>query len=420
MSAVTDITQVSGWFKTSYADAIEDLTPDNTYYAKSAKPLAAELQPGGGYSVPVNLTSEQGITKASSNAGAFALNAPVAMASRQTTILGSQMLLRAALDYETIFRSKNKNAFVAATKGVVENMIKSMYFYFEADIMWGQTGVAVANGAYATLTLTLTTASYAPGLWLGSEGRKIRIESSAGVYRGSATITSYDIENRTITTDVAPAGVTSTDVIFWDADGASGANCMLGLYSIISTTTGNLFGINRSTYGLWRSAGSYTAGSAPLTFNKIMGAIAKAANRGLGDDVREIDVVVHPFAYRDLGNDLAAMRHLDASYKPSEQMNGQEDIVFYCPAGKVSIVSHKMMKEGFAFIHPKAERCLELVGSSPKPTFELPGMVQDGQKQYLKPMENNAGVETRLYLNAALFTTKVSQMIVIDHIVNAA
>jgi hypothetical protein len=419
MATVTDMTQVQGWFKTSYADSIEDLTPDNTYYAKSAKALSAELQPGGGYSVPVNLTSEQGITKASSNAGAFALNPPVAMASRLTTIVGSQMLLRSALDYETIFRSKNKNAFVAATKGVVENMIKSMYFYQECDMMWGQTGVGIANGAYAALVLTLTTATWAPGLWLGSEGRKIRIESALGVLRGTATITAYDIEARTITTDVAPAGVIATDVLFWDADGAAGVNCMLGLFSIISTTTGTLFGISRVTYGLWRSAGTYTAGNAPLTFNKIMGAIARASNRGLGDDVREIDVVVHPFAYRDLGNDLAAMRHLDASYKPSESMNGQEDIVFYCPAGKVSIVAHKMMKEGYAFVHPKASRCLELVGASPKPTFELPGMVQDGQKQYLKAMENNAGVETRLYSNSALFTTKVSQMIVIDHIVNA-
>lgn len=420
MGAVTDTTQVQGWFKVSYADAIEDIIPDNTYYAKSAKPLASELQPGGVYSVPVNLTAEQGITKAPANSGAFPLNAPVAMASRQTSILGYQMLLRSALDYETIFRSKNKNAFVAATKGVIENMIKSKYFYLECDMMWGQSGVGVANAAYAGLVLTLTTASFAPGLWLGSENRKIRIESSAGVFKGEATVTAYDIEARTVTTDVAVAGVVATDVVYWAADGASGVNCMLGLYSMISTTTGTLFGISRVTYGLWRSAGSHSAGNAPLSFNKIMSAIAKAANRGLGDDVREIDVVVHPFGFRDIGNDLAALRDLDGSYKPSENMNGQEDICFYCPAGKVTIISHKLMKEGFAFVHPKAERSLELVGCAPKPTFELPGMVQDGQKQYLKPMENNAGVETRLYFNGALFTTKVREMIVIDHIVNAA
>lgn len=419
MASVTDMTQLNGWFKTSYADKIESLIPDSVLYAREAKELPAEKQPGGGYSVPVTLTSEQGVTKASSNAGAFSLNSPIAMSTDQTSLAGSQLLIRSALDYETIFRSKNKNAFVSATKGVVENILKSAYFYLEADIMWGKTGIGLVSGIAANV-ITLTTASFASGLWLGSENRRLRIETAAGVLRGECSVSSYDLEARTVTVDAAPAGVAATDVIYFAADGASGANCMSGLYSAMTTTTGDLWGISTTSYGLWRSASAYNASNAPLSFNKVMKAIVGTANKGLGDDISEIDLVVNPSTFSDLGNDLAALRSIDSSYKSVEAENGFEGLQFNCPAGKVTIKQTKCMKEGFAFLHPKISRCIEIVGSSPKPTFELPGMVSNGEKQYLRTMENNAGVETRIYWNGAAFTTKIAHMRVIDHIVNAA
>jgi hypothetical protein len=419
MATSIDMTQVNGWFKTSYADKIVDLTPDTVYYAREAKPLDAELQPGLGYSVPVTLTSEQGVTKASSAAGAFALNSPVAMSAVQTSIVGSQLLLRSALDYETIFRSKNKNSFIAATKGAVENMLKSAFFYLEADIMWGKSGIGAVSSINSN-TITLTAASFAPGLWFGSEGRLLRIESSAGVLRGTATVSSYDIDAKTVTVDSAPGGVVATDVIFFSADGATGANCMTGLHSAIGTTSGLLWGINRSTYGLWRPSTAYDCGNAPLSFNKIMGAITRASNHGLGSDISDVEVVVNPSAFRDMANDMAALRRLDSDYKSEEASNGSEKLTFYCPVGKVSVVTHKLMKEGFAFVHPAASKSLEIVGAAPKPTFELPGMVSNGEKQYLRSLENNAGVETRVYWNASVFTSKINQMILMTGIVNAA
>lgn len=419
MADHVNMTQVSGWFKNAYADKVVDLQPDSVYYCKQCKPVASSAKTGGDFYQSVSLTSEQGITLAAAAAGAFSLNSVVAMASRQASVAGSQFLLRSALDYESIFRSDSKNAFIAATKGVVQNMLKSMYFYMEAETMWGKSNLGVVS-AINGLVVTLTDASWASGLWLGSEGRAIRFETAGGVAVGTANITAYDIEAKSITIDADP-GVAGTNVILFAADGLNGANSMTGLYKAMSETTGLLWGINRSTYGLWRSAGTYSAGSAPLSFNKIMKAITKAANRGLGEDISEIEVVVSPTTWTDLGNDLAALRSLDSSYKSGEAANGSEKIVFYCPAGKVSIFSHKMMKEGYAFVHPAASRAFEFVGAQPTPTFEIPGMsLSSGEKVYLKPMESNAGVETRLYANLAVFTSKINQTIVINEIVNAA
>jgi len=418
MATAATMTELNGWFKTSYADKIKDLTPENLYYSKECKPLSLEARPGGAYTVPVTVTSEQGITKAAANAGAFALNAPIAMGTTSASIEGAQLLLRSALDYESIFRSKNKNSFIAASKGVVKNMIKSSYFYLEADAMHGKSGIGVVS-SISSNTITLTTASFASGLWLGSENRRLRIETSAGVLRGECSVSSYSISGRTVTVDSAPAGVASTDVIYFAADGASGANSMLGIRKMINDSTGTLFGINRATYSLWNSASTYSAGSGPLTFTKIMKAINQGVNKGLGDDISEIDVVVNPGAFTDLGNDLATLRSLDSSWKSTEAANGAEAICFYSQAGKVSIIPHKMMKEGDAFVHPKASKAFEFAGSVPTPTFDLPGSVAGKDSQYLKPMENNAGVETRLYWNNAVFTDKIAGMVLITDIVNS-
>lgn len=417
--STNSMTTLTSWFKTAYADRVTDLTPDNLYYVKEIPDVPADQQPGGTYTQPVTLTSEQGITKASASAGAFALNSPIAMSTGNATINGSQFLLRSGLDYETIFRSKNKNSFIRATKGVIKNMLKSAWFYMEADMMWGTQGIATVS-SISSNTITLTTAEFAAGLWLGSENRRIRIESSAGVLRGTAAISSYDIGARTVTVDSAPGGVTSTDVIFFEADGAAGANCMTGIYDILTPQSGAFMGINDSTYNLWAPLSAYSAGSAPLTFTKIMKAIAGSVNKGLGDEIKMIDVCVNPLTWQDLGNDLASLRTIDSSWKSEESTNGAEMITFYCQAGKVRIMPHTCMKEGYAFVHPQASRFFDKVGCQSTPTFKLPGMVAAGEEQYLRPMENNAGVETRIYWNTSVFSDQRAKGRIISSITNAS
>lgn len=412
------MTTLNAWFKTAYADRVEDLTPDNVYYCKNIPDLPSEQQPGGTYTQPVTLTSEAGITKASASAGAFSLNSPIAMSTANATITGSQFLLRSAVDYETIFRSKNKNAFIKSTKGVVKNMLKSAYFFQEADLMWGRQGIATV-ASVSTNTITITAAEFAAGLWLGSENRRLRIESSAGVLRGTCAISSYDIAARTVTVDAAPAGLTSTDVIFFEADGAAGANSMQGIYKILTPASGSFMGINDSTYNLWAPLSAFSAGSAPLTFNKIMLAIAGAVNKGLGDDIRMIEVMVNPATFQNLGNDLAALRTIDSSWKSEEAENGAEMITFFCQAGKVKVVPHKMMKEGYAFIHPDCKKFFEKTGSQNTPTFKIPGMGTANSEEFLRTMENNAGVELRNYWNSAVFTEQRAQGRIISSIVNA-
>lgn len=420
--AENTFTTLNGLFKNAYADKVSNMYPDFVYLAREAKDVPADQQPGGNHYQPVVVKAPQGLTKAAAAAGAFALNSPISGTTVQANIAGSQYLLREAFDYEVIMRSANsKNAFERATSHVIKNMMKVEYNMIESDMIWGQSGVGIVSavGGAGNTVATITTASYAYGFWWGSEGRQVTFFSAAGVRRGAPTITDYSLTARTVTFDIdlTTIGVVATDIMYLGNIAAT-TDEMIGLYTIGTNTTGNLFGINSSIYNLWRPGAAYGCGSTPLSFTHVMKSMEEAAARGLGDEITTSDLIVNPKAWINLNTDAASIRRSDASYKGSKYENGHEVLEFYSVYGTIRIVNHKMMKEGFAIMLPQANRSLKKIGACPTPKFGLPGMVE-GEQTYLRPMENNAGVETRLYANLALFTEYVSQIKIISGIVNA-
>ena len=413
-AASNSLTTLSGWFKTAYADEILNLIPDNVHYAREINSVSKSAKTGGDYAHPVTLTSEQGITKAAAGSGTFALNPPIAMATRQATLAPSNFILRSGFDYETLTRLEGKNAFVTETTEPVKNMIDSAFAYQEMDIMWGKSGVATILAVGGAPTYTITVADFAPGMWWGSEGRMVTIYSAAGVLRGSDWISSYVMTPGapSFTTTAAIPGVVATDVVYFTNGGA--ASEMNGLHQYM-TAAGIFLGINPATYQLWAAGAAYGVAGA-CSFNHIQTAITTANQRGLGVKDKGVEVVLNPRTWTTLANDESALRAYDASFKPSLYDNGAEDIKFYSVAGPVRIISHPFMKQGYAFVHPPAKKCMSKVGSRVEPTFDIPGQIK-GQ-EYLATMPNNAGVETRLYWNAALFSGKRSQFQLMTGIVN--
>ena len=413
MSTVGDVTTASGLFKTVYADKLVDKMPDNSYYSGEAQTMSPDKNPGGDYSVPMVVSAEQGDTKAASTDAAFALNPAEAMEVKYASINGNQFVKRIAFAYSAITRSKNRNAFISITKAGVKSGLKAAFNDLEYEMMWGKKGLGTVAST-GTNTFVVTLAEFAAGLWRDARGMSISFETAAGVYVGSAKITSVALTTRTITVDSLPAGVAATNVVYKKADGLSGANSMMGIHTMINTS-GVVFGLSNATYSILKPAGTFGC-AGPLTFNKIALGLAQAEDNGLGDEIREIDVVVNTKTFASLGNNLNELKSLDSSYKTDENVLGQEAISFYSGAGKVRIFSHKYMKEGYAFCHPKAARSVQLIGSVPKPTFGIPG-AKEGE-EYLRTMENNAGCETRLYRDSAFFTEMPNTFLEFTGIVN--
>lgn len=408
------LTTADGLFKTTYGD-LNDLTPDGKYFCKEI-PTGKGAATGGAYQVPQVLSSEQGFTKAAYAAGAYSLNSPSAGSIKYATIHPYNFSLRVAYATEAIRRSgEGKEVFTSLTKQQTKNALKTAYNQKEQDIMWGQTGIATVSAVGAAPTYTITTAEFAPGIWWGSEGMRVYwYDATLAVLKGSAVITTYDIEARTITTDVAVAGVIATDVLSTSIL----TDQMVGMYSMFSATSAStLFNI-ACTNNLWRPATAYGVAGA-LTFNKLFAAVTRGFNRGLGDDISEFDIIVSAPTWNNLNQDAAAIKRSDYSYKANKFENGHEVLEFYTNAGTARIIAHKMMKEGYGFIMPKASKSFEQLGADTTPIFGLDNDGKPAGTQYLRRMENSEGYESRIYYNAAVFTPYISQLVLMTGIVNS-
>lgn len=393
-------------FKESYADKVENLIPEGLKLYKAMKFLSKEKQPGNLYHQPVILGHEHGVTFASSDDDAFNLNAPVAGQIKDAQVRGNPVVLRSVLGYTAASRAAQggSKAFMDATKFLVANMLRSITKKLEIELLYGQMGYGIVSSVAGNV-ITLTTASWAPGIWSGAENMPLEIrDTTDATSRGNCTVTAVDLDARTVTVDLMPASVTGTDVI-WHK-GANG-NEFAGVHKILSNS-GTLFNISASAYSLWKG-NSYSAGSAALSLTKIESAIALAVAKGLDSDVT---VIVNPKTWANLLAEQSALRVYDSSYKSGEMDNGAKSIKFYGQNGMITIEPSIYCKEGFAYV-----LCMEefvRVGSNDV-TFKRPGM----EGNFFRELENSAGVELRCWSDQALFCSAPGKSILITAIVNS-
>lgn len=348
---------------------------------------------------------ENGFSYGSSDEAAFALNAPANGTVKEAQVKGYQIVLRSAMSYNVLSRasSAGARAFESATKLVVANMIRSFGKRAEVQMLYGQTGLG-SVASTSGVTVTITTADWAAGIWSGMKGAEIEIRSAAGALRGVASIASVDLNGRALVLNALPAGTVGTDVLWYK--GAYG-NEMPGLEKII-TNTGTLFNIDASQYELWKG-NTYPVGG-QLSFAKIQDAIALGVEKGLDSDVK---VMVNPKTWSDLLTEQAALRMYDSSYKGSEAENGSQSIKFHGQNGIIEIIPSIYIKEGLAYIVDEMD--FLKIGSTDM-TFNLPGA---GPDQFLRQLENNAGVEMRLYADFSLFCAAPGRQIKLSGIVNS-
>lgn len=392
-------------FKETYADKLENLIPDGVKLYKLINFMSKDKQPGNLYHQPVILGHEHGVTFASSDDDAFALNAPVAGSIKDAQVRGNPVVLRSVLGYVSASRAAQggAKAFMDATKFLIANMLRSITKKLEIEILYGQMGYGIV-ASVSVNTLTIETAEWAPGIWSGAESMPIDIYDPTGVTLSIATtVSSVDLDARTVTVASA-AGVSAGDVI-WHK-GAKG-NEFAGIHKIV-TNTGTLFNISAASYSLWKG-NTYGAGSASLSLAKVERAIALAVAKGLDSDVT---CLVNPKTWADLLVEQAALRKYDGSYSSAQMENGAKSIKFYGQNGLVTIEPSIYCKEGYAYVLAMDE--FTRVGSTDV-TFKRPAM--DGE--FFRELESNAGYELRCYSDMALFCAAPGKNVLINAIVNS-
>lgn len=391
--------------KEVYPNGVPDLVPAIAKVQDAIKFNKTEML-GSQYVQPVRLALPGGFTHAlgDGTAGAFSLNDSKAGTLGKAQVTGCQILLRDQLSYEDAGKAAGgKRSFMEGTKFFYEGMQKSMRKRIETMCLYGNVGIGKLS-AYTSgdPSITIALSDWSHMLWAGLEGTEIDIMSgTSSTVRGTVTIVSIDPDTRKITLSGTVTGAAANDIVYFK--GAYG-NEMAGIHKIM-TNTGSLFNINATTYNLWKPNNIAITGA--LSFNAIKKAISKSVGKGLMEDVK---LFVNQGGWDDIASDIASLRTLDKSEVKKVEV-GAEELVYHSQNGKVEVISHPMVKEGYAY--GLVTQNWKRIGAVDV-TMGAPGMGGDP----FFHLSTKAGVEARMYTNQAIFSEMPGTSFYISGIVN--
>jgi hypothetical protein len=418
MAEFTQVSSLTGFFYEIY-DKIVDPIPTMAKFMAAVPFKGGALEIGNKLHVNVIVSDEGGFTYAARDAGAFTVNAGISFQTQDAQVDAFQLLLQGSVDYESAARaSSSRKAFLELVGKKLQVMVASTKRRYESELWYGQSlkglGEVESN---ATPTVVLYTAEFAPMLWQGKTGQQVDVWDAAGTTKrgiSPLTIQSVNIANRSITFTSATTNVVQTDVLVWTgsygtAISAAQAKTCAGIFQIASNT-GTMFNINAALYDVW-AGNSLALGSHKLTLARVMEAMATLANRGLEGDV---DLWCSPLTWSTIVSDQAALRRYQAEVV-TKQQNGAKAIEFFYQTGKISIMGHGMVKQGYAVITETKK--WNRIGAQDF-SFKTPGLEEGRDIFWHDPAK--AGFSYRYYGAQALFCEMPSHQMLITGIDNAS
>jgi hypothetical protein len=365
-------------------------------------PFSKRERLGDMYVVPVVLQFEHGFSYGVHADGAFTLNSAVAGKVLQAQIRGSMIVLRSQLSYEDIFKAAEAGpaAFESATSLVVENMQRSFAKRQELSFWYGQRGLGEVSGN-SSGTLTLTAASWAPGMWSGMKDCILEAftsqAASATQHNGDLTVTSVSMANKQVVVSGTSAAVVEGDHLYFKGARTTTAHKECAGIDAIMTNTSTLFNIDAASYELWKSNTRAVGGA--FSMLAVLNGVSDAQNLGLDDDC---EVYTATKRWNSLNADQAALRRYGAYSKTAE--NGSEGIVYHSVNGTSEIIAHPFIKEGESFLIVNPKKRVMRVGATDI-TFRRPGMSEN----IFRELTDNAGLELRAFSDQAILITLPAQ-----------
>jgi hypothetical protein len=394
-------------------EGVPNLIPNGTKLQQKV-PFSKKEALGKLFIQAVRVAYPTGFThaKGDGTAGAFSLNDSIGGTQARAQLNGYQTLLRDQMSYEDAASvTGSKQAFVDGTKYFIEGLQESMRKRLEAEFFYGAQGLGTVASVSVSgnATITMTTALWASGIWVGNEGMQLDayVGSTSSQRNTNATmvLVSVDTVNRKIvvsgnSTDLN--ALAANDTIYFRA--AYGVE-MTGLHGIINNT-GSLFNINATTYSLWGST-QYAPSSGAFTFAKFKKAVALGVAKGLDED---LVLFLNPLTWDDVNTDISALRRLNDKDVNSVDI-GSEEISYHSQNGKTLLVPSMYVWEGYAYglTIPHWKR----IGAYDV-SFETPGF---GGQMFIH-LQTKAGVESRTYTHQAIFCYKPGKQFLVSNIVN--
>jgi hypothetical protein len=410
----------AGWLKQTFGAPI-DVLPEENSVAKAIDFIDQEKRPGEKYKRPVRLQHEQGFAY-NIDHSAFPVGTAKEAVVKFAELEGAEILGLANLSYGMSAKmgtsnSESARAYKQNAAETIEGLMIAGEIRRELALLYGSGSAAIPvadlgqvnalHGAVSVLpgdpagryqlTLSLTRPSYAPGMWPQLIGAAFEFSTGSTVHGGVNEITLHGVNAAngrlqfvsTLAGDFA--GVAGGAVITFRG---SRAKSCVGLQPIMENNA-LLFGIDAGLYPQWKCS-QYPVGGA-FTFDKLMEGLSTPHENGLEDGIR---IFLGARAWNDLMTDEAALRQHVGSDVAGKARAGYSVIEFDSLCGKVTLVTHRYLKQGIALGVP-TQYC-ERVGAQDL-SFRVPG---NKNEWFWRELDQNAGSQIRLYGDQAVLFTK--------------
>lgn len=397
---------LDGLFKRVWADEIKNLVPEVMKVQRAIK-LYTDGFVGDRYVQPLDVAQEQGFTEGGPTDDVMTLNAAAAPSLATAEVQPYQIVLRGQIGYNALFKAAEAGdkAFERATEHVVKNLNRSVRKRLEVHLLYGQRPIATVSSLSSQI-ISITPASWAPGIWFGSKGMKIDVYQSDGVTsrQTGLVVSSVDMtkDAPTVTVTGTTTGIVNTDLIYLAGtnNGDGTFKSPVGLDRIASNT-GTLYNVSASTYSdTWKAATVTSVGN--LTLSKILQGAYEGYIRGYEDDYMAL---IPNRAYEKINADQAVLREYETSEE--EVANGFKALTFRGAGGKIFLVPHPYVKEGDSFLVPLGEA--KRIASTDI-TFNRPA-VNGAQSSIFFDLTTATGVELRCYTAQTLFIEKPAHLV---------
>jgi hypothetical protein len=396
---------------------VQDLIPSkNLKFTKRIK-YDKEHQVGADYAEPVWLTGEHGVTFVGSAGAAVALNGAEVAESRNAILNPSALYFqsRAVIDLLARAISMGERAAEAYISALMRNTKKGINKRVEIKTIYGNRSLATMSaisGAGTSRVITLSPATWAPGIWLGMRNAPIAIYSGVTLLNtvGDVVITTVNPKLHQLTVLGAAADLAAIDAVATTGElylKSQFGNCGVGVQGICRLSLADTY----LTVPIANFADVFAATQAPwdvtvtpeFTWKDLQNGVEEAVGRGAETD---LVIEVPPNVWTSLNGSLDALRIFDSSYSvKSVDMGHDEDAISYHSLGinmKVEMSTFVQAGEVLAFPDPEADSDgVRRVGAADV-TFNVPGQ---GEDMFIRVVGTNV-CEWMAYTCQDPFTTR--------------
>lgn len=359
MAANNDLTVLDGITKKVYGKGVHQAIPDNVKPIFDLFPFVPSSERLGNiFAESVNLSIEQGVTRASGTAGVVAMNAAIASVNKQCTVDAASIIMQAVLSWDLVARAMNPNSaqsFQSAMTQIVDNVLLSHRRHQTADMIYGGTNIGVISSGTASATQTMTTATCAPAIYYGSTGMLVDIYDPTLTTKRNGSplsITGYSVDptgaSRTVTFGTSVTTTTADVIVFSGSVAASAYITPPGLDIIAGQTGGTLFGLSQVTYPVFQ--GTQFAVGGALTMAQIDKVTTLPLIRGYSG---KMTLIVNPVTFSNIVSEETARIHLTQGLVKGTVDIGYNQVRVTTSTGaNLSVLGTPWCREGSAYLVP--------------------------------------------------------------------